>query len=679
MKLFRDSAEIPAGLRRAYLLVLAPLAAVAPIPLFWTEGAMPLALVAYEMALILLWWRARSGNPVRLSDAVLNAIGLSYFVWLALEVAMLRHSLIRSVSHLLLFTAIAKLASLKRPGEARTALLVLFLLTLASASSSTHVSSLLYFGAIALLSVRTLGRLAVLADFDDAPPDRVLRSVPTGGVAFAVIAAAAILTAPLFYSLPRLRSPFVTAPVRVEDALSSALAADRVELDSFGAAKRSDRVVLRMNVSPDRATPRALRLREAVFTDYSNGVWTRNPRTRGVPSSHRFRRDSSAPEARPGESVAGEVSIDLNPFVNGFLFLPYGATNIELDRGYPVALADGVVRLPTSRRAVRYTTRIRAAEPRGVGATSIDPASVPLPIRDYAMRLTGDLTDPVAIYRRIRDDFAKNFVYTLDPPRTPGGDPLVHFLSVTKAGHCEFFASAAALMLTARGIPARLVTGSYGGETGIFSSAIVVRGTNLHAWVEAEVDGTGFAVLDPTPPGGIPPGTTRSSWWQRATSFGRELEFFYDRRILGFDAFDQVQFIDAARQSLHSAAEAAGEGNRFWKAHRKEIASAAVGIAALIGLFGLVSRKRTVRRRISAPTRAYVALRRLLARRVGGLAPSVAPREVARLFGEKTPAGAEDARAIVDVYCADAFGGQTADAQTQADMKTRLRRLRKLA
>jgi hypothetical protein len=679
VKLFRDSAEIPAGLRRAYLLVLAPLAVVAPIPLFWTDGALPLALAAYEIAIVILWWRARSGNPIRLSDAILNAIGLSYFLWLGLEVAILRHSLIRSVSHLLLFTAVAKLASLKRPGEARTALLVLFLLTLAAASSSTHVASLLYFAVMAFLSFRTLGRLAVLADFDDAPPDRVLSSVPTGGIAFAVIAAAGLLTAPLFYSLPRLRSPFMTAPVRVEDALSSALAADRVDLDSFGSAKRSDRVVLRMDVSPDRARPRALRLREAVFTDYADGVWTRNPRTHGVPSPHRPRRDSASPETHPGESMAGDVSIDLNPFVNGFLFLPYGATNVELDRGYPVTLADGIVRLPTNRRAVRYTARIRIAEPRGIGATAIDPATVPKPIREYAMRLTGDLQDPAAIYRRIRDHFEKDFVYTLDPPRAPGGDPIAHFLVSSKAGHCEFFASAAALMLTARGIPARLVTGSYGGETGLFSSAIVVRGTNLHAWVEAEIDGTGFSVLDPTPASGIPAAMSRASFWQRATSMARELEFFYDRRILGFDAFDQVQFIEAARQSLHTAADAAGEGNRLWKAHRREIAGSAVGIAALVGLIGLLRRRRTVRLRMSPATRAYIALRRLLARRVGGLAPSVPPAEVARLFAAAAPDSAEDANTIVDVYCADRFGGRETDVETQADVKRRLRRLRKLA
>lgn len=679
MKLFSDAQEISPGLRRAYLLVLAPVAALAPVPLFWTEGVLPAALVAYELALAILWWRARTDRPVRLSDAILNVIGLSYFVWLGLELSALRHGLLRSVSHLLLFTAIAKLASLKRPGESRTALLVLFLLTLASASSATNVTSILYFLAMAFLSFSALARLAVLADFDEAPPDRVLRAVPTGGVAAGVIVAAGLLAAPLFYALPRLHSPFVSAPARIEDALSTALAADRVELGSFGAAKRSDRIVLRMQVQPDRALPRALRLREAIFTDYVDGVWTRRPYTRHSERVRSGRRDTSIREARPADRPIGDVTIDLNPFANGFLFLPYDAVGVELDRGYPISQSDGVVRLPTSRRAVRYSARLLAGEVRGIGSSAIDSASVPPAIRDYAMKLTGDLTDPFEIYDRIQKHFQKDFVYTLDPPESPGGDPVVHFLVSSRAGHCEFFASAAALMLTARGIPSRLVTGSYGGEVGFLSTAVVVRGTNLHAWVEADLDGKGFSVLDPTPPAGIPSATTRASFFARLASIGREMEFFYDRRILGFDAFDQAQFLDAARQSLGSAAEKAGRLGGFWKAHRTEIIRSAIGVAGALLLIGFLGRRYRRQARMSPSTRAYVALRRLLARRIGGLSPAVPPAEVARLFGEKVPAGEADARALVTAYCESAFGGKPTDAETEAEIRERLKKLRKLA
>jgi len=673
----KERAELAQGLRRAYVRVLAPLASVAPLPLFWTAGASPLAVAVYESALLLLWWRARSGNPIRLSDAVLNVIGFCYLFWLAFEISTLRRGLLLSVSHLLLLTAIAKIASLKRPGEARTALLVLFLLTLASASSSTHVMSLLYFLVMAFLAFRALGRLAVLADFDDAPPDRLMASIPTAGLSAAAVGAAMLLAAPLFYALPRLRNPFAVAAIRIDDAFSTSLAADRVDLESFGAAKRSDRVVFRMDVEPIAALPRVLRLREAVFTDYREGVWTRNPfgRRVGTPGGGSADR---APRTRSGGSLSARLSIDLNLFANGFLFLPYGASGLELDRGFPVVLPDGVVHLAAGRRSVHYAVEAGGAEPRGVGLSAIDPASVPPEIREYAAKLTGDLSDPAAIYDRIRGHFAKDFVYTLDAPQG-SGDPLVNFLLRSKSGHCEFFASAGAMMLTARGIPARLVTGSYGGEIGFLSRALVVRGGNLHAWVEADIDGRGFSVLDPTPPAGIPPATSRVSFWKRLATLGREVEFFYDRRILGFDSFDQVRAIEAARESVTTAAQTLGSWRQWFSGRRWKAWGTAFGILALSAFVVAALRRLSMRAPVSAATKSYLTLRGLLARRLGSVSPATPPAEVARLFGQAAPAGRVDAQALVAIYCASAFGGRSVDSETFRELHERVARLKKLA
>ena len=66
---------------------------------------------------------------------------------------------------------------------------------------------------MAWLGFHTLGRLAVLADFSEAPPDRVLASVPTPGMSAIAIAGAAACTVPLFFALPRLHGPFAVAPM----------------------------------------------------------------------------------------------------------------------------------------------------------------------------------------------------------------------------------------------------------------------------------------------------------------------------------------------------------------------------------------------------------------------------------------------------------------------------------
>ncbi len=660
--------EIPSGLRRDYLLVLTPSALVAPLPLFWTGGAGATAILLYEAALCFLWARARSGSPVRLSAMVLNLAGLLYFFWLGVEVALLRHGLLSVVSHLLLFTALAKLASLRHAGEARMALLVLFLVTLAAASSSIHVASLLYFAAMAILAFRTLVRLAVLADFDDAPPDRVLRSIPTGGLSVAALAGAALLAAPLFYALPRLHAPYAVPRFRVEETFSSALTADRVDIESFAAAKRSDRVVLRLTPDPPAASSLFLRLREAVFTEYRAGSWTRRP--------HSGRTRPRLPLGSSGGRTLARASIDLNLFGPGFLFLPYAAADLGIEGSGISPLPDGVVQA-TGARSLRYAVSVEKLETRGPGESAIDPASVPREIRDYAWKLTGDLQDPRAIPERIESHFARNFIYSLDAPR-PAGDPVVFFLTRSKAGHCEHFASAAALMLAARGIPARLVTGSYGGEVGFFSEAVIVRSGNLHAWVEADIDGTGFSIFDPTPAAGIPPASSRLSLLNRLATLGREIEFFYDRRILGFDSLDQGQLFLSARESLGNA----GETLSAWRLRFREGSSGnllrGAGLLAAAALGFLLMRRRRGRVPAPAATKAYLALRHLLSRRLGGISPSVAPAQVARLFAQCAPAGAEDARAVVQIYCASAFGGIVPDSAATHNLAERLRRLRKL-
>ena len=666
--------EMPAGLRGAYLRVLTPVAALAPVPLIWTGGTGALAIAIYEAILLWLAWRGRGGRPVRVSDAMLNLAGVLYLAWLGFETATLRVGLLRSVSHLLLFTALAKLASLKRPSEARLALLVLFLLTLAAASTSTHVSSLIYFAVMAWLGFRTLSLLAVLADFDDAPPERVLQSIPTNGLTAAAIAGGVLLSVPLFFVLPRLHGPFAVAPFRIDDAFSKAISSDRVDLDSFTAAKRSDRVILRLSSSSQLPGEDALRLREAVFTNYDSGVWLRDPRA----GTRRGERSAYAPgpaaEARAPTAV---VSVDLNVYGQGFLFLPYGTFAIRVEKGRAWEMPDGVMQIGSGRGPVRYEADVREGPPRGPGRGVIAISDVPDAVQQYALQLTGDLTDPAAIYHRIEQQFLKDFIYTLEPPKAKG-DPIEHFLLRSKAGHCEYFASAAAMMLATRGIRARLVTGSYGGESGLFSSAIVVRAQNLHAWVEADLDGSGFRVLDPTPPAGIPPPLRSFSFLSRLGALGREIEFLYDRRILGFDAGDQVGFVEAVRESMGSAA---GRLSLFSRTARSLVSRGTIGAllgAALLGWL-LVRGAFAWRRAGSPATHAYLALRRLLGRRRGPVAPSVPPAEVARLFGEEVPDGRADADAVVAIYCASAFGGITPEPEAVRELSRRLRRLRKLA
>lgn len=69
--------------------------------------------------------------------------------------------------------------------------------------------------------------------------------------------------------------------------------------------------------------------------------------------------------------------------------------------------------------------------------------------------------------------------------RRSGVDPIEDFVSNHHTGHCEYFASALALMLRSQGIPARLVIGYHGGDYNYIGNYFVVRQRHAHAWVEA--------------------------------------------------------------------------------------------------------------------------------------------------------------------------------------------------
>ncbi len=77
-------------------------------------------------------------------------------------------------------------------------------------------------------------------------------------------------------------------------------------------------------------------------------------------------------------------------------------------------------------------------------------------------------------------------------------DPVEDFLFNRKTGHCEYFATALALMLRAVDVPARLMNGFKGGEVN-YRGQIEVQQRHAHAWVEAWEGNGRWIVLDPTP------------------------------------------------------------------------------------------------------------------------------------------------------------------------------------
>ncbi len=105
---------------------------------------------------------------------------------------------------------------------------------------------------------------------------------------------------------------------------------------------------------------------------------------------------------------------------------------------------------------------------------------------DKAMALQDFFTGPTS-----------RFTYSLKTAPGAGDDALVEFLTVGRAGYCEQFASAMAVMLRTVGVPARVAVGFTGGDVkGDYRS---ITTADAHAWVEAWFPGIGWTTFDPTP------------------------------------------------------------------------------------------------------------------------------------------------------------------------------------
>lgn len=95
-------------------------------------------------------------------------------------------------------------------------------------------------------------------------------------------------------------------------------------------------------------------------------------------------------------------------------------------------------------------------------------------------------------------EFVRNSgTYNIDTQPYPSDDYAVYLLTEGTEGYCVHFATAAAAMYRALGIPARMVTGVLA-ET-VADTPLEVRRLNEHAWVEVYIDGIGWLPVEVTP------------------------------------------------------------------------------------------------------------------------------------------------------------------------------------
>jgi hypothetical protein len=124
--------------------------------------------------------------------------------------------------------------------------------------------------------------------------------------------------------------------------------------------------------------------------------------------------------------------------------------------------------------------------------------------------------------------FLDHFTYSTwqgrDKKATADATPLTKFLTTSRSGHCEYFASATVLLLRQMGIPARYAVGYYVHETR--GSGYVVRARDAHAWCLVwNAAGKHWEDFDTTPPSWVAVEGQRSHVREWLSDLGSWLKF----------------------------------------------------------------------------------------------------------------------------------------------------------
>jgi transglutaminase-like putative cysteine protease len=200
----------------------------------------------------------------------------------------------------------------------------------------------------------------------------------------------------------------------------------------------------------------------------------------------------------------------------GFALLPSG-----LPRGFTYDVESYAPR-PTAAQLERAPAQYppALAEYRRVGSTAVAPLwgarrgpliddhpalAAYAPLLQAALTVTAHARSPYEAVTELVRWFrvGGGFRYTNRPSQT-SVPPLVGFVAQTRAGYCQYFAGAMALMLRYLGVPARVAVGFSSGRYDAKHHRWVVTDHDAHAWVEAWFRGYGWLPFDPTPSIGRP-------------------------------------------------------------------------------------------------------------------------------------------------------------------------------
>lgn len=364
--------------------------------------------------------------------------------------------------------------------------------------------------------------------------------------AFGLIVLIVCLATPLFFMLPRVGGAGFGGNQR--GLRTSSGFSDTVRLGGIGSIQQSNEIAMRVKLENRAVDSSALYFRGIALDTFDNQSWSRSKGTKGpFAPDDRVVTDGGSEDA--GLTIQ---TIYLEPMDTPVLFAL--SRVVAIKGSFPLVFRDAYGALSYSQgyervsyqvisdQSVPSADRLRA----DTAAYTTDvqnyrdlPVKYDIRIAELASRITADKTNRYDKARAVESYLQNNYAYTLDM-KAGGEEPLSDFLFNVRAGHCEYFATAMAVMLRTQGIATRIVNGFHGGEYNDAAGVTVVRQRNAHAWVEVYFPGNDEWVrFDPTPFGGEDGAGASTGIAGAFTKYLEALETLWIQHFVSYD--DQEQ------------------------------------------------------------------------------------------------------------------------------------------
>lgn len=377
-------------------------------------------------------------------------------------------------------------------------------------------------------------------------------------VAGSLVVSITIFALPMFFMLPRVGGAGLGGNVSGISTFSGF--SDSVRLGRIGTIQQNDAIVMRVRL--ENAAPRWIRWRGIALDTFDGQAWSR---TRAALREPKPRNDRDLIQVDLARSQAGLTlqTVYLEPIDTPIIF---GLTRIVGVQGnFPMLYRDvhGAITFPRSGERVSYKVLSDTASPsddllRGDRAAytlefanylqipdDLDPR-----IAELANRVTAGANNRYDEARAIESFLQNDYGYTLEM-KAGGSDPLADFLFNVREGHCEYFATAMAVMLRSKGIAARVVNGFQQGEYNETADVYVVRQRNAHSWVEVYFpESDSWVEFDPTPFAGQNLGPATAGISETFRRYVDALETFWIQYFVAFDNQEQRSLFTSLRRLI---------------------------------------------------------------------------------------------------------------------------------